>query len=92
MQYEWDERKRRSNLLKHGLDFADTDKIDWLNSATEEDQSERYGEARYRTIAPMGSVLTVMVWTETDSGWVRVISLRKANKREIRQYYDDPKF
>jgi len=27
MMYEWDEAKNRSNLAKHGLDFADAEQV-----------------------------------------------------------------
>ena len=33
--YEWDEAKRVSNLLKHHIDFADIDKLDWDTSVIE---------------------------------------------------------
>ena len=92
MRYEWDERKRRANLAKHGLDFADAEHFDWLHSSTEEDDSEAYGEARYQTIAPLDARMCVMIWTETERGVLRVISLRKATKSEIKRYYEDPQF
>ena len=66
--YEWDEAKRQANLRKHGVDFA---------------MVEPYGEQRMTTIGPIGLRLHVLVWTPRGDS-VRVISLRLADKREIK--------
>ena len=44
-----------------------------------------YGEMRYRGVGLLNGRLHVLVFTETETG-IRVISLRKANTREVRLY------
>lgn len=49
MRLEWDEAKRRSNLSKHGLDFADVERFDWLGSSVLPDETVDH-EVRHREI------------------------------------------
>ena len=83
----WDEAKRQSNLLKHGLDFADAPEV--LDSRYRLDISiVRGGEFRMQSISyALGflAVLTV-VHTERDDA-TRVISFRHASNEE-REVYD----
>jgi len=83
----WDEAKRQSNLLKHGLDFADAPAV--LDSRYRLDISiVRGGELRMQSISyALGflAVLTV-VHTERDDA-TRVISFRHASNEE-REVYD----
>lgn len=85
MGYEWDESKRESNVEWHGVDFAIVDGFEWDASLTIMDERKEYGEDRFISVAPIRGRLHVLVWTPRD-GNVRVISLRKANKREVRDY------
>ena len=44
MTYEWDEAKRRSNLTKHGVDFADVARFDFARAVSEiEERGEKLG-------------------------------------------------
>ena len=79
IQYEWDEAKRRANLERHGVDFAMVAAFDWSDVFTA-DQTVR-GERRRVTSGFIGVRLYVLIWTRR-LGRTRVISLRKANKRE----------
>ena len=45
--YWWDEKKRKFNLAKHGIDFRDAAKVFDGPLVTVEDTREDYGEARY---------------------------------------------
>ncbi|MEO8409020.1 MAG: BrnT family toxin [Propionivibrio sp.] len=82
----WDEAKRRENLAKHGLDFAQADHV--LDSPYRLDVPVvRSGEARIQSISyALGfmAVLTV-VHTERDRA-TRIISFRHASRIE-REYY-----
>jgi len=49
------------------------------------DQRKNYGELRYIALGRISGRVYALVFTETDSG-IRVISLRKANFREVRRY------
>jgi uncharacterized DUF497 family protein len=47
----WDEAKRKINIRKHGIDLADLEEAFDSHMATEEDDSENYGELRLRSLA-----------------------------------------
>jgi uncharacterized DUF497 family protein len=84
----WDETKRKNNLQKHGLDFADANEV--LESRYRFDiDIVRNGEIRTQSISyALGflAVLTV-VHTERDSA-TRIISFRTASKNERENYYE----
>ena len=86
MGFEWDERKRESNLLIHKVDFIDVLSI--FDGATLEIVDDRfnYGESRIRCLGEIeGRVyVVVLTWRGVDR---RIISARKANARERRTYY-----
>lgn len=85
MEYEWDETKRQSNIVKHGVDFTVAHDFEWTSAKTWADSRHHYAETRYVSIAPISMRLYIMVWT-LHSNNRRIISLRKANKREVRKY------
>lgn len=89
MRFEWDERKRRGNLAKHGLDFADVGDFDWENATWSEDDSEGFGEQRIRSIGPFRGKLAFVVWTERASGVTRIISFRPATPFEKKVYRNE---
>ncbi|MEM1429091.1 MAG: BrnT family toxin [Pseudomonadota bacterium] len=85
MKIEWDETKRRQTLSERGVDFADVNKLDWATALTREDSRSDYGERRFVTIGYILDRLHVLAWTKRGDVF-RVISLRKANKRESTRY------
>jgi len=86
--YEWDEAKRQSNLDNHGVDFADAVSLNW-NMATFETQFVS-GEKRILSYAPMDRRLYAIVYTRRGAA-LRIISFRKANKREVLKYVQNKK-
>lgn len=90
MAYEWDEAKRESNIRFHDVDFAAVAAFGWEVSRTLQDTRHEYGEDRFISVAPIEGRLHVMVWTPRGEN-VRVISLRKANSREVRDYEQQTK-
>jgi uncharacterized DUF497 family protein len=84
IKYEWDEAKRKSNLAKHGLDFADAWRvIEGDGSITVEDLKHSQSELRYRTIGFLDGVLCVAVVIHTErQEKKRIISFRYAHKKE----------
>ena len=80
---EWDETKRQATLDARGVDFADATELDWDAALTAADG--RHSEARFVTIGPIRGRLHVMAWCWRGTK-MRVISLRKANEREVRRY------
>lgn len=85
MRLDWDERKRRGNLAKHGVDFAATETFAWSEAVVIEDTRHNYGEARFQAFGPIDGRLHSLIYTRRGDT-VRVISLRKANARERKRY------
>jgi uncharacterized protein len=48
--FTWDKANRRANLRKHGIDFADAERIFRGFTLTAEDTREAYGEGRFLTL------------------------------------------
>ena len=86
MQYEWDENKRAANLARHKVDFTSAIDFVWDTALETIDDRFDYGEERWVTLGFIGNKLHVMTYT-FRAPKIRVISLRKANKRE-RTYYE----
>ncbi len=91
MQFEWDEKKREINLLKHGLDFVDAQMFFDQRTLLQVDSRFDYGEKRYYGIGRVNGREVVLIFTCPGSNRIRVISFRKANKREVRCYHEDIK-
>ena len=86
MIFEWDEAKRTTNLEKHGVDFVDASDM-WAGPMlVAEDARREYGESRYIGMGYIQGRLMVVVYTHRTANVVRIISLRKANSREVRIY------
>ncbi len=90
MEFEWDERKRQSNLKKHGIDFVKACQIFAGYTVEFEDTRYDYGEERFIAVGETnGQVLTVVYTYRSDA--IRLISARKATRYERNIYYsDDP--
>jgi uncharacterized protein len=89
--YVWDERKRKSNLKKHGLDFRDACLV-YENPDKCTYDASRGEEYRLMDVAlavVKGRLLT-LVYAEQDDV-VRVISFRNASRTERKQYEEDAK-
>lgn len=89
MRYGWDETKRRVNLRTHGVNFAAVRKFNWRLATVAIDDREDYGELREVAKGFIGADLYVLVFTareDADGELIWVISLRKATKKEWRDY------
>ena len=85
MQFEWDEKKARSNRAKHGVAFELVDHFEFRSALIELDDDLDYGEERWSAIGWIGFDLFALIYVER-SDTVRVISLRKATNDEKRRY------
>ena len=81
--YEWDEAKRRTNLAKHGVDFTAMHAFEWDTANVEPD--EHHDEPRWIARGFIESRLHVAVLTIRGRR-IRVINLRKANRREEKRH------
>lgn len=85
MKYEWDPKKAAANLAKHGVSFESVKSFAWDDAIINEDKRRAYGEHRFSAIGLVETRLHVLVFT-TRRETVRIIGLRKADKREMRRY------
>ena len=86
MSYQWDLKKAASNLEKHGVDFADTVGVfedEWALTIKAQYLED---EQRFVTIGMdfLGRILVVVYTYRNDD--IRLISSRRATKRERRRY------
>lgn len=85
MKIDFDPAKNERNIRERGLSFERVAEFDFETAAYEVDARRDYGEVRIRAFGFLGGRLHALVFVETAAG-IRVISLRKANKREVRRY------
>jgi uncharacterized protein len=85
VEFEWDERKCRTNLRKHGVDFAAVAAFEWASVQETQDRRKDYGERRWVALGRIDQRVYVLVYTRRG-GRIRVISLREANGKEFDRY------
>ena len=86
MAFEWDDVKARANYRKHGIHFADAVAAFEDGSAITIPDDESDEEERFVTIGRDGFTrLLVVVYTWRWPN-IRLISARKANRRETKDY------
>ncbi len=87
MKYEWNPEKAESNLKKHKVDFADAViALEDENALTIEDHD--HNEQRFITLG-IGSYMNILyvVHAYREQDTIRIISARKADKQEMKQYF-----
>jgi uncharacterized protein len=85
VQFEWDERKRRANLAKHGIDFAALGPMFAGNLVEDDDTRREYGERRIKAIGELNGIIISVVYTWRGDRR-RLISARKARADERKEY------
>ena len=87
MNFEWDEDKRLSNIAKHGVIFEKAIEI-FLDEKRLiiPDNRFDYGENRFISIGEIQTRVHVVIYIEKIGNTIRIISARKANKREVEHY------
>jgi uncharacterized DUF497 family protein len=86
MRITWNPKKRLTNLRKHGLDFADAERIFSGHTLLRPDRRFDYGEARFSTMGLLGATVVVIAHTESG-GKIHIISMRKAERHEQENYF-----
>jgi uncharacterized DUF497 family protein len=87
--FEWDPKKSKANLRKHGIDFDEARAVFFDPLKHVEIEGHEHGEIRWRTIGEIDGKLYVVSHTFEDEGEfevARIISARKINKHERRAY------
>jgi uncharacterized protein len=91
MIFDWDDDKREKTLRERGIDFIDAAMV-WSDPKRQErlDLRRDYGEKRIQTIGAVSFGILLVVYTERvqEDGQevVRIISVRKASRKERQEY------
>jgi uncharacterized DUF497 family protein len=85
LKISFDLLKSENNQTIRGLSFNEALKFEWLSAILVQDSRHDYGEARYSAVGYIESRLHVLVFTPREQ-IVHIISLRKANPREVAAY------
>ena len=85
MEFEWDPGKARENLKEHGIDFADAVGV-FDNPYMQREDPDALGEQRFvATGLDILGRLLVVAYTYRP-GKIRLISARKATRKEGKEY------
>jgi uncharacterized protein len=90
VRFEWDRKKERLNVAKHGVTFREakelfTSKVDFLE-LYDGDHSQL--EERFIAIGPIRRGLVLVVYTERSEDTVRIFSARRVTKDERALYVE----
>ena len=85
MKISFDPAKDVRNKKERGLSFESVAEFDFESAYFEVDSRRDYGEMRVRALGLLDGRLHALVFVETVTG-IRVISFRRANKREVKRY------
>ena len=88
VRFEWDEVKRRSNVWRHGIDFAEVVEAFDSEPLTYLDERFDYGEKRFRTFSLFKGRVVVIAHTQNEDV-VRIISARWASRNEESTYFKE---
>jgi uncharacterized protein len=85
MLVTFDPAKNAKNVADRGIPFRMALRLDWSTALVAEDLRKDYGEQRYQAVGFIGERLHVLLFTPRPPA-LHVISLRKANEREVARY------
>jgi uncharacterized DUF497 family protein len=84
VQFDFDPSKDATNLSKHGLSLVAAAELSWDAALVWIDDRADYGEVRMVALAPIGGIL-FLAFVDREPAR-RIISLRRANRREVNHY------
>ena len=85
MRIEFDPTKDEANLAKHGVSLALAAELDWEAALVWFDARFEYDELRMIALAPKTEILYYVAFVDRGQAR-RIISLRRANRREVKHY------
>ena len=85
MNITFDPAKDSINVAKHGVSLLQAMSLNWDEALIWVDSRFNYDETRMIAIVPLGDELFYVAFVERDDAR-RIISLRKANKKEVITY------
>lgn len=87
MKFEWDTAKNESNIRKHNLDFCDAELVFEKYMLRRLDNRQHYMEERIIALGELDKAVVVVVYTHRGD-FIRIISMRRANRHERKIYQD----
>lgn len=87
MNFEFDPIKNASNQIKHGLSLAMAVELDWEAALVWVDDRFDYKETRMVALALQTDILYCVAFVDRGAAR-RIISLRRANRREVKHYVE----
>lgn len=88
MRIEFDPDKDASNRAKHGVSLALAASLDWDAALVWVDERFGYEEIRMIALAPESSTLYYLAFADQEDA-KRIISLRRATRREVKHYVEN---
>lgn len=88
MHYEFDPKKLAENVAKHQVWFDLANDFEWETATIIIDSRRQYAEIRFRGTGQIAERLQVLVFCFRETK-IRLISLRRANPREVKRYARD---
>jgi len=85
MYFEFDPAKDRANQAKHGVSLILAVELDWEAALVWVDGRFKYSETRMIALAPKTGILYYVAFVDRGEER-RIISLRRANRREVKYY------
>ena len=85
MQIEFDPAKDKANQAKHGVSLSLAAELDWEAALVWFDARFEYDELRMIALAPKTEILYYVAFVDRGQAR-RIISLRRANRREVKHY------
>lgn len=85
MEITYDSAKNACNIELRGLSFERVADFDFQTAIIWIDTRKTYPEERISALGQLAGRVHALVFAETSKG-IRVISFRKANKREVKRY------
>jgi uncharacterized DUF497 family protein len=85
VEFDFDPGRDATNLGKHGLSLAAAAELSWEAALVWLDDRADYGEVRMVALAPIGGILYFVAFVDRETTR-RIISLRRANRREVIHY------
>ncbi len=88
MHIEFDPVKDASNQAKHGVSLSMAGELDWESALVWVDDRFEYKELRMVALAPQTETLYFVAFVDRAPAR-RIISLRRANRREVKHYVEN---
>jgi len=88
VKIEFDPAKDGANLAKHGVSLSVASELDWEAALVWFDNRFEYNETRMIALAPKTEILYYVAFVDRGEAR-RIISLRRANRREVKHYVEN---